>query len=119
VWQGKLSYKLPFIELQKQLSVMNQYFNSPMHFLQLLLLCPLCLSRFVSNVELFSFPVPFLLQASQLLRHLCMQNMVWTYCKRISPEWKQQVQDSSALFHKLCRCSQEQEGVLSALYCKQ
>ncbi|OXB69725.1 UNVERIFIED_CONTAM: hypothetical protein H355_012314, partial [Colinus virginianus] len=35
-------------------------------------------------------PPPSLCEASQLLRQLCMQNMVWTYCKRISPEWKQQ-----------------------------
>uniref|UniRef100_A0A8C9ESP1 Unconventional myosin-Ic n=1 Tax=Pavo cristatus TaxID=9049 RepID=A0A8C9ESP1_PAVCR len=37
-------------------------------------------------------PPPSLSEASQLLRQLCMQNMVWTYCKRISPEWKQQLE---------------------------
>uniref|UniRef100_A0A8C3H2E4 Unconventional myosin-Ic n=1 Tax=Corvus moneduloides TaxID=1196302 RepID=A0A8C3H2E4_CORMO len=37
-------------------------------------------------------PPPSLCEASQLLRRLCMQNMVWTYCKRISPEWKQQLE---------------------------
>ncbi|POI28772.1 hypothetical protein CIB84_007478, partial [Bambusicola thoracicus] len=37
-------------------------------------------------------PPPSLCEASQLLRQLCMQNMVWTYCKRISPEWKQQLE---------------------------
>lgn len=31
------------------------------------------------------------LQASEHLRKLCMQNMVWSYCKKISPEWKHQV----------------------------
>lgn len=31
------------------------------------------------------------LQASEHLRKLCMQNMVWSYCKKISPEWKLQV----------------------------
>ncbi|ETE60452.1 Myosin-Ic, partial [Ophiophagus hannah] len=35
-------------------------------------------------------PPPSLREASQLLRGLCMQNMVWSYCKRISPEWKAQ-----------------------------
>lgn len=30
-------------------------------------------------------------QASELLRELCMKNMVWKYCRSISPEWKQQV----------------------------
>uniref|UniRef100_A0A8D0GKM0 Unconventional myosin-Ic n=2 Tax=Sphenodon punctatus TaxID=8508 RepID=A0A8D0GKM0_SPHPU len=37
-------------------------------------------------------PPPSLVEASQLLRALCMQNMVWSYCKRISPEWKQQLE---------------------------
>ncbi|XP_066491218.1 unconventional myosin-Ic isoform X1 [Tiliqua scincoides] len=37
-------------------------------------------------------PPPSLREASQLLRELCMQNMVWSYCKRISPEWKQQLE---------------------------
>ncbi|CAM4667426.1 unconventional myosin-Ic isoform X2 [Caretta caretta] len=36
-------------------------------------------------------PPPSLYEVSQLLRQLCMQNMVWSYCKRISPEWKQQL----------------------------
>uniref|UniRef100_A0A8C8RM37 Myosin IC n=1 Tax=Pelusios castaneus TaxID=367368 RepID=A0A8C8RM37_9SAUR len=36
-------------------------------------------------------PPPSLCEVSQLLRQLCMQNMVWSYCKRISPEWKQQL----------------------------
>lgn len=31
------------------------------------------------------------LQASELLRKLCMQNMVWSYCKKINSEWKHQV----------------------------
>ncbi|XP_015277390.1 PREDICTED: unconventional myosin-Ic [Gekko japonicus] len=37
-------------------------------------------------------PPPSLQEASQLLRELCMQNMVWIYCKRISPEWKLQLE---------------------------
>ncbi|XP_042298586.1 unconventional myosin-Ic isoform X2 [Sceloporus undulatus] len=37
-------------------------------------------------------PPPSLREASQLLRELCMQNMVWSYCKRISPEWKLQLE---------------------------
>uniref|UniRef100_A0ABM5ENW1 Unconventional myosin-Ic isoform X2 n=2 Tax=Pogona vitticeps TaxID=103695 RepID=A0ABM5ENW1_9SAUR len=37
-------------------------------------------------------PPPSLREASELLRELCMQNMVWSYCKRISPEWKQQLE---------------------------
>lgn len=36
------------------------------------------------------------LQASEHLRKLCMQNMVWSYCKKISPEWKHQVSVVSA-----------------------
>ncbi|NXK81734.1 MYO1C protein, partial [Amazona guildingii] len=40
-------------------------------------------------------PPPSLCEASQLLRQLCMQNMVWTYCKRISPEWKQQLEQKA------------------------
>lgn len=37
-------------------------------------------------------PPPSLREASQLLQELCMQNMVWSYCKRISPEWKLQLE---------------------------
>lgn len=36
-------------------------------------------------------PPPALREASELLRELCMKNMVWKYCRSISPEWKQQV----------------------------
>uniref|UniRef100_A0A8C2M6A0 Unconventional myosin-Ic n=1 Tax=Cricetulus griseus TaxID=10029 RepID=A0A8C2M6A0_CRIGR len=41
-------------------------------------------------------PPPALREASELLRELCMKNMVWKYCRSISPEWKQQVQRRSA-----------------------
>ncbi|XP_041054335.1 unconventional myosin-Ic-like [Carcharodon carcharias] len=37
-------------------------------------------------------PPPALSEASELLRDLNMQNMVQTYCKRITPEWKQQLE---------------------------
>ncbi|XP_063002760.1 unconventional myosin-Ic [Elgaria multicarinata webbii] len=37
-------------------------------------------------------PPPSLREVSEQLRGLCMQNMVWSYCKRISPEWKQQLE---------------------------
>ncbi|XP_072557587.1 unconventional myosin-Ic isoform X1 [Paramormyrops kingsleyae] len=37
-------------------------------------------------------PPPALTEASDQLRKLCMQNMVWKYCKRISPEWKHQME---------------------------
>uniref|UniRef100_A0A8C9T656 Unconventional myosin-Ic n=1 Tax=Scleropages formosus TaxID=113540 RepID=A0A8C9T656_SCLFO len=37
-------------------------------------------------------PPPALTEASEQLRNLCMQNMVWTYCKRISPERKHQLE---------------------------
>ncbi|KAJ4919415.1 hypothetical protein JOQ06_023056, partial [Pogonophryne albipinna] len=30
--------------------------------------------------------------ASEQLRKLCMQNMVWSYCKKINPEWKHQME---------------------------
>lgn len=33
------------------------------------------------------------LKASELLRKMCMQNMVWSYCKKISSEWKHQVRN--------------------------
>ncbi|KAF7641137.1 hypothetical protein LDENG_00292320, partial [Lucifuga dentata] len=44
------------------------------------------------NVLDKSWPTPpaSLTEASEGLRSLCMQNMVWSYCKRISPEWKHQ-----------------------------
>ncbi|CAG14833.1 unnamed protein product [Tetraodon nigroviridis] len=37
-------------------------------------------------------PPPALNEASEHLRQLCMQNMVWSYCKKISPEWKLQME---------------------------
>ncbi|XP_012684324.1 myosin Ic, paralog b isoform X2 [Clupea harengus] len=37
-------------------------------------------------------PPPALSEASELLRKMCMQNMVWKYCKGISPEWKHQME---------------------------
>uniref|UniRef100_A0A4W4F7F5 Myosin Ic, paralog b n=1 Tax=Electrophorus electricus TaxID=8005 RepID=A0A4W4F7F5_ELEEL len=37
-------------------------------------------------------PPPALTEASELLRKLCMQNLVWKYCKTISPEWKHQLE---------------------------
>ncbi|KAG8450754.1 hypothetical protein GDO86_003141 [Hymenochirus boettgeri] len=40
----------------------------------------------------WSVPPPSLHEASELLREMCMNNMVWKYCKRISPEWKQQLE---------------------------
>ncbi|XP_067866002.1 unconventional myosin-Ic-like [Heterodontus francisci] len=45
------------------------------------------------NVLDKSWPVapPALSEASELLREMNMQNMVQTYCKRITPEWKQQL----------------------------
>uniref|UniRef100_A0A8C6UC77 Myosin Ic, paralog b n=1 Tax=Neogobius melanostomus TaxID=47308 RepID=A0A8C6UC77_9GOBI len=41
-----------------------------------------------------SWPTPpaALVEASDHLRTLCMQNMVWNYCKKISPEWKHQLE---------------------------
>ncbi|XP_068601961.1 unconventional myosin-Ic-like [Brachionichthys hirsutus] len=46
------------------------------------------------NVLDKSWPTPpaALTEASELLRKLCMQNMVWSYCKKISPEWKHQME---------------------------
>ncbi|KTG12921.1 hypothetical protein cypCar_00005663, partial [Cyprinus carpio] len=37
-------------------------------------------------------PPPALVEASEQLRKLCMQNMVWKYCKNINPEWKHQLE---------------------------
>uniref|UniRef100_A0A4W5PCI2 Unconventional myosin-Ic n=1 Tax=Hucho hucho TaxID=62062 RepID=A0A4W5PCI2_9TELE len=41
-----------------------------------------------------SWPTPptALIEASEQLRKLYMQNMVWGYCKRINPEWKHQLE---------------------------
>uniref|UniRef100_A0A4W5Q132 Unconventional myosin-Ic n=1 Tax=Hucho hucho TaxID=62062 RepID=A0A4W5Q132_9TELE len=41
-----------------------------------------------------SWPTPptALIEASEQLRKLYMQNMVWSYCKRINPEWKLQLE---------------------------
>jgi len=46
------------------------------------------------NVLDKSWPAPpaALAEASDYLRKLCMQNMVWSYCKKISPEWKHQME---------------------------
>uniref|UniRef100_A0A672Z6R2 Myosin Ic, paralog b n=1 Tax=Sphaeramia orbicularis TaxID=375764 RepID=A0A672Z6R2_9TELE len=46
------------------------------------------------NVLDKSWPTPpaALVEASEHLRKLCMQNMVWNYCKKISPEWKHQLE---------------------------
>ncbi|XP_078061020.1 unconventional myosin-Ic-like, partial [Mustelus asterias] len=46
------------------------------------------------NVLDKSWPVapPALSEASELLRDLNMRNLVQTYCKRITPEWKQQLE---------------------------
>uniref|UniRef100_A0A672JD71 Myosin Ic, paralog b n=1 Tax=Salarias fasciatus TaxID=181472 RepID=A0A672JD71_SALFA len=46
------------------------------------------------NVLDKSWPTPpaALTEASEHLRKLCMQNMVWKYCKKISPEWKHQME---------------------------
>uniref|UniRef100_A0A672QYM2 Unconventional myosin-Ic n=1 Tax=Sinocyclocheilus grahami TaxID=75366 RepID=A0A672QYM2_SINGR len=37
-------------------------------------------------------PPPALIEASEQLRKLCMQNMVWKYCKNINLEWKHQLE---------------------------
>ncbi|XP_054455946.1 unconventional myosin-Ic-like isoform X1 [Anoplopoma fimbria] len=46
------------------------------------------------NVLDKSWPTPpaALTDASEHLRKLFMQNMVWSYCKKISPEWKHQME---------------------------
>uniref|UniRef100_A0A2K5NR99 Myosin IC n=1 Tax=Cercocebus atys TaxID=9531 RepID=A0A2K5NR99_CERAT len=49
------------------------------------------------NVFFFFLPTPppALREASELLRELCIKNMVWKYCRSISPEWKQQLQQKA------------------------
>ncbi|MGH0125045.1 UNVERIFIED_CONTAM: hypothetical protein FKN15_043954, partial [Acipenser sinensis] len=37
-------------------------------------------------------PPPALSEASDQLRKMCMQNMMWSYCKQINPEWKNQLE---------------------------
>ncbi|CAB1352670.1 unnamed protein product [Coregonus sp. 'balchen'] len=37
-------------------------------------------------------PPPSLTEASEHLCMLCMQNMMWAYCRRIQPEWKKQME---------------------------
>ncbi|XP_078785621.1 unconventional myosin-Ic-like isoform X1 [Oryzias latipes] len=46
------------------------------------------------NVLDKNWPTPpaALTEASELLRKMCMQNMVWSYCKKTSPEWKHQME---------------------------
>uniref|UniRef100_A0A669BFT1 Myosin Ic, paralog b n=1 Tax=Oreochromis niloticus TaxID=8128 RepID=A0A669BFT1_ORENI len=46
------------------------------------------------NVLDKSWPTPpaALTEASEHLRKMCMQNMVWSYCKKINPEWKHQME---------------------------
>uniref|UniRef100_A0A3Q2Q2K2 Myosin Ic, paralog b n=1 Tax=Fundulus heteroclitus TaxID=8078 RepID=A0A3Q2Q2K2_FUNHE len=46
------------------------------------------------NVLDKSWPTPpaALTESSELLRKMCMQNMVWSYCKKIDSEWKHQME---------------------------
>uniref|UniRef100_A0A6Q2ZJH5 Myosin motor domain-containing protein n=1 Tax=Esox lucius TaxID=8010 RepID=A0A6Q2ZJH5_ESOLU len=37
-------------------------------------------------------PPPSLIEASEHLRRMCMQNLMRAYCRRIQPEWKKQVE---------------------------
>ncbi|XP_034023677.1 unconventional myosin-Ic-like isoform X2 [Thalassophryne amazonica] len=53
------------------------------------------------NVLDKSWPTPpaALTEASEHLRKMCMQNMVWSYCKKISPEWKHQMDQKALASH--------------------
>ncbi|MEQ2206117.1 hypothetical protein XENOCAPTIV_023450 [Xenoophorus captivus] len=109
-WNGKLSdgvstlvkhlgykpeeYKLGrfikgFIYRHKERCPENEYFLDYVRYSFLMNLR----KNLPKNVLDKNWPAPpaALVEASELLRKMCMQNMVWSYCKKISSEWKHQL----------------------------
>ncbi|XP_054649883.1 unconventional myosin-Ic-like isoform X2 [Dunckerocampus dactyliophorus] len=79
-----------FIYRHKERCPENEYFLDYVRYSFLMTLR----RNLPKNVLDKSWPTPpaALTEASEHLRKLCMQNMVWIYCKRISPEWKHQME---------------------------
>uniref|UniRef100_A0A3P8XSL2 Myosin Ic, paralog b n=1 Tax=Esox lucius TaxID=8010 RepID=A0A3P8XSL2_ESOLU len=44
-------------------------------------------------------PPPSLIEASEHLRRMCMQNLMRAYCRRIQPEWKKQMEQKVVASH--------------------
>uniref|UniRef100_A0AAX7U5J7 Myosin Ic, paralog b n=1 Tax=Astatotilapia calliptera TaxID=8154 RepID=A0AAX7U5J7_ASTCA len=79
-----------FIYRHKERCPENEYFLDYVRYSFLMNLC----KNLPKNVLDKSWPTPpaALTEASEHLRKMCMQNMVWSYCKKISPEWKHQME---------------------------
>ncbi|XP_061923890.1 unconventional myosin-Ic-like isoform X1 [Entelurus aequoreus] len=79
-----------FIYRHKERCPENEYFLDYVRYSFLMTLR----RNLPKNVLDKSWPTPpaALTEASEHLRKLCMQNMVWIYCKKISPEWKHQME---------------------------
>ncbi|XP_056330359.1 myosin Ic, paralog b isoform X2 [Danio aesculapii] len=68
----------------------NEYFLDYVRY-SFLMKLHRCLPKTVLDKS-WPTPPPALVEASAQLRKLCMQNMVWKYCKTINPEWKHQME---------------------------
>ncbi|XP_041850351.1 unconventional myosin-Ic-like isoform X2 [Melanotaenia boesemani] len=79
-----------FIYRHKERCPENEYFLDYVRYSFLMKLR----KNLPKNVLDKSWPTPpaALTEASEHLRKMCMQNMVWSYCKKISPEWKHQME---------------------------
>uniref|UniRef100_A0A3Q2GJI7 Myosin Ic, paralog b n=1 Tax=Cyprinodon variegatus TaxID=28743 RepID=A0A3Q2GJI7_CYPVA len=79
-----------FIYRHKERCPENEYFLDYVRYAFLMKLH----RNLPKNVLDKSWPAPpaALAEASELLRKMCMQNMVWSYCKKMNPEWKHQME---------------------------
>ncbi|KAF5900598.1 unconventional myosin-Ic isoform X2, partial [Clarias magur] len=68
----------------------NEYFLDYVRY-SFLMKLHRCLPKSVLDKS-WPTPPPALTEASEHLRKLCMQNMVWKYCKSINSEWKLQLE---------------------------
>uniref|UniRef100_A0A672Z790 Myosin Ic, paralog b n=1 Tax=Sphaeramia orbicularis TaxID=375764 RepID=A0A672Z790_9TELE len=86
----KIMFIKGFIYRHKERCPENEYFLDYVRYSFLMKLH----RNLPKNVLDKSWPTPpaALVEASEHLRKLCMQNMVWNYCKKISPEWKHQLE---------------------------
>uniref|UniRef100_A0A4W6BNS5 Myosin Ic, paralog b n=1 Tax=Lates calcarifer TaxID=8187 RepID=A0A4W6BNS5_LATCA len=90
-WRGySQKFIKGFIYRHKERCPENEYFLDYVRYSFLMKLH----RNLPKNVLDKSWPTPpaALTEASEHLRKLCMQNMVWSYCKKISPEWKHQME---------------------------
>uniref|UniRef100_A0A672Z759 Myosin Ic, paralog b n=1 Tax=Sphaeramia orbicularis TaxID=375764 RepID=A0A672Z759_9TELE len=87
---SQLRFIKGFIYRHKERCPENEYFLDYVRYSFLMKLH----RNLPKNVLDKSWPTPpaALVEASEHLRKLCMQNMVWNYCKKISPEWKHQLE---------------------------